>query len=155
MKALFQQFIDERRYLKGVSPATVEWYRYSFLAFERRCDEITKPKLRSPVVDMVKSGLSACSVNDYIRCMNAFLVWAKEEGHISTSFKLEKLQTERKVIQTLSPEQIKRLIQFKPNARFKRTHTACLILLDTGLRISELLNLRKVRIPGKAIRVPG
>jgi hypothetical protein len=31
---LTHQFITERNHLKGVSPATIQWYRSSFKAFE-------------------------------------------------------------------------------------------------------------------------
>ncbi|MGA2725310.1 MAG: tyrosine-type recombinase/integrase [Bryobacteraceae bacterium] len=43
---------------------------------------------------------------------------------------------------TLAPEQIKRLVSFKPKGiNQTRTHTAALLILDGGYRISELLTL--------------
>jgi hypothetical protein len=31
--ALFRQFLDERHYLKNVTPRTIEWYETAFKAF--------------------------------------------------------------------------------------------------------------------------
>jgi hypothetical protein len=32
---LFQQFLDQRRYLKNVTPSTIEWYETAFKALQR------------------------------------------------------------------------------------------------------------------------
>ena len=46
------------------------------------------------------------------------------------------------MIATLTPDQIKRLIAYKPKGvNQTRTHTAALLILDGGYRISELLGL--------------
>ena len=33
--ALFDQFLAQRRYLKNVTPSTVEWYETAFKAFQK------------------------------------------------------------------------------------------------------------------------
>jgi len=41
--ALFTQFLDERRYLKNVTPDTVEWYETAFKAFRRALNDDAPP----------------------------------------------------------------------------------------------------------------
>jgi len=56
--------------------------------------------------------------------------------------RISKLKEEQKVLATLTPEQIKRLVSFKPKGiNQTRTHTAAMLILDGGYRISELLTL--------------
>jgi site-specific recombinase XerD len=87
-------------------------------------------------VELRTRGISATSVNTWLRCINAYLNW-KQAG-----FKLPKLKEEQKVIATLSPEQMARLIGFKPKGiNQTRTHMAAMLILDGGYRISELLDL--------------
>ena len=51
---LFQQFLTERRFLKNVTPSTIEWYETAFKAFQRtsgqRSPELTKRSLQAFVV---------------------------------------------------------------------------------------------------------
>ena len=52
------------------------------------------------------------------------------------------MKEEQKVIAALTPEQMKALIAFKPKGvNQTRTHTAALLILDGGHRISESLGL--------------
>ena len=76
--------------------------------------------------------------------MNAFCVWLQAEGHINDRVKLSKLRVERRFVQPLDDTQMQTLIGYKP-ASFgqRRVHVAALLILDTGLRISEVLNLRQ------------
>jgi len=47
------------------------------------------------------------------------------------------------VIFTFSPEQVQRLLGFKPRGTNQiRTHVATCVMLDSGLRLSEVLELR-------------
>jgi site-specific recombinase XerD len=68
--------------------------------------------------------------------MNAYWKWA------ATGLKVEHLKEEQKILATLSPEQIKRIIAFKPQGiNQTRTHAAAMLILDGGYRISEVLGL--------------
>jgi integrase/recombinase XerD len=59
-----------------------------------------------------------------------------------TAVRIPKLKEEQKILATLTPDQIKRLIAFRPKGiNQTRTHTAALMILDGGYRISELLTL--------------
>jgi integrase/recombinase XerD len=128
----FEEFLTERKYLKNVSAKTLVYYRCAFKSWEQH----SQGDWKTWIVNLRQSGLSAVSVNTYICAMNAYWKWA------GTGLKVEYLKEEQKVIATLTPEQMKRLIAFKPKGiNQTRTHTAALLILDGGYRISELLGL--------------
>jgi site-specific recombinase XerD len=62
--------------------------------------------------------------------------------HLKEPVRGQFLTMESKVLATFTTKHIKRLLTFKPKGiNQARTHTAALLMLDTGLRISELLGL--------------
>jgi integrase/recombinase XerD len=134
-----EQFITERTYLKGVSPATLSWYRSSFRKFDGALE--SKQAVVGRIAQLRKTN-SAISVNTYLRCINAYFRWLHEE-HKAELIRIPRLKEEQKILATLSIEQVQRLVQFKPKGRnLSRAHTLALLLLDTGLRFAEALNLR-------------
>ncbi len=90
--------------------------------------------------------LSAYSVQGYARTIKAFWSWLMDEGYITrnpmSNLKLPK--TPRKVISTFSQEQIQRILNNidKKSSHGFRNYAMVLLLLDTGLRLSELINLQ-------------
>ena len=76
--------------------------------------------------------------------MNAFFRWAHTEGHSAELIRIPKLKEDDKVLATLTPEHVQRLIGFRPRGKHQqRIHTLACLLLDTGLRIDEALSLRR------------
>ena len=75
--------------------------------------------------------------------MNAFCAWLHDEGHAAGRVKLSKLRVERRVLQLLDETQMRVLIGYKSSSfGQRRVHLAALLILDSGLRIAEALNLR-------------
>jgi integrase/recombinase XerD len=138
---LFEQFIQERVYLKGVSPKTVISYQCAFKAFGGATE--SKSAMMQRIAELRAKGISPISVNTYLRHLKAYLRWMEQEGHTKEPLRVQFLKTESKVLSTLSPEHIKRLLGFRPRGiNQSRTHTAAMLMLDCGLRISELLGLQ-------------
>jgi site-specific recombinase XerD len=137
---LFDQFIQERVYLKGVAPKTVVSYRCAFNAFAGATE--TKPALMQRMMELRERDISPIGINCYLRHIKAYLRWMEQEGHFPEPFKLQFLKTESKVLATFTPEHVKLLVAFKPKGINQiRTHTAVLLMLDGGYRISEVLGL--------------
>jgi integrase/recombinase XerD len=67
----FEQFIRERQYLTNVSPATLEWYKYSLKWL--RTESPTEDELKGAVLRMRQKGLKATGCNSAIRAINAYL----------------------------------------------------------------------------------
>lgn len=131
----FEQFIKERIYLKNVSPRTVEWYRECFKRLSKH--PLTEDGLKAFVIGMRESGLQPISCNGRIRVANAYLNW------LGSPLKLSRLKEQEKVLATFQPDQVTRLLMWKPKtATGQRLHTIICALLDSGTRIDELLSRR-------------
>ena len=136
IRALVQQFIGERKYLLNVTPKTIIWYGCGFKAFEGALDSLEAAKLR--VAELQEGKISSITVNSYLRCINAFWKWQGKD------WKIRRLKEEQRILATFTPEQIHRLVHWKPIGRNQtRAHSIAMVALDTGLRISELLSLTR------------
>jgi integrase/recombinase XerD len=137
--SLTDQFIQERRYLMAVTPQTVIWYGTAFNAFKGALD--SKEAVNQRIVELRKRAVKPITVNSYLRVLNAFFKWSKQD------IRIPKLKEEQKILATFSAEQIRRLVQWKPVRRDQaRAHAIALTALDTGLRISELLGLTRENV---------
>jgi integrase/recombinase XerD len=148
MQPRFEQFIRERQYLTNVSPATIEWYEYSFkwLPSESPSSE----DLKNTVIRMREKGRKATGCNSVIRAINAYLHWnaVGPDAKCSPSCKhlrVPQLKEPQIILPTLTAAQVGRILKWKPRQKSyfqRRLHLLTLILLDTGCRITEALTLR-------------
>ena len=103
----------------------------------------TKTTLHRFVMAQRERGVRPVTCNTYIGAMNAFCAWLHQEGHAAERMKLSKLRVERRVLTVLDDGQIRALIGFKPKTLGQwRVHLAASLILDCGLRISEVLHMR-------------
>ena len=90
-------------------------------------------------------GLSGHTINTYMRSVRAFWSWLVEEDIIDINpfSRLRIPKPPRKVIATFSQSQIESLLSvINSSAEGYRHMVIILTLLDTGLRVSELINLK-------------
>lgn len=152
LSKLFDQFLTERRYLKNVTDRTLVWYQVAFKNYQRHIATDapqlpSKASLQQFVVALRQRGVRPVTCNTYIAAMNALCLWLHQEGHAPERVKLAKLRVEKRVLAVLDDAQMRALIGWKPKTfRQARTHLAVLLILDTGLRISEVLSLRHADI---------
>ncbi len=103
----------------------------------------TKATLQHFVIALRERGIKPVTCNTYVGAMNAFCAWLYQEGHARERVKLAKLRVERRLLTLLDDAQIRALITFKPKTfRQSRVHLGALLILDSGLRVSEMLHLR-------------
>jgi integrase/recombinase XerD len=134
MPQLFDRFLQERKYLKNVSPRTIEWHEQSlkWLGVEQP----TETDLRDFVLRMRTAGLKPSSVNCRIGSVNAYLSWA------NSPLRIPKLKQESYVPATYSSTQIRLIIRWRPRGFFqRRLYALILTLLDSGVRLDEALSL--------------
>jgi site-specific recombinase XerD len=89
-------------------------------------------------------GLSGHTVNTYMRSIRAFWSWLVQEEIIDTNpfSKLKIPKPPKKVMATFSPYQFESLLDvMNGSAESYRDMVIILTLLDTGLRVNELINL--------------
>jgi len=89
--------------------------------------------------------LSTATVHGHFRTLRAFFNWLIVEGLTQTNpaKDLKPPKVSRKVVSTLSDEEIRAILNvFGISPIDARNQTLFMILLDTGLRIGELINLK-------------
>jgi integrase/recombinase XerD len=152
LAALFEQFLKERTFLKNVTPATLIWYQVAFKNYRQTLTGDssalpTKSSLQHFVIALRERGVRPVTVNTYIAAMNAFCRWLHVEKHLAEPLRLAKLLVEHRVLAVLNDTQLRQLLAFKPKTfRQARTHLAVAVVLDCGLRVSELLNLKRTEV---------
>jgi integrase/recombinase XerD len=148
MISLFDRFVQERQYIKNVAPTTVLGYRTAWRAVQPWLPSdpalLTPTSISSCIIGLRERGLAPAAINCYFRAMNAFFRWLHEEGHVSELLKAPRQKQEQKLIEPFSSDQVKRIIAFRSDTlNLKRVHILCCLLIDTGLRIEEALNLKR------------
>jgi integrase/recombinase XerC/integrase/recombinase XerD len=90
--------------------------------------------------------LSAYTIHGYVRTLKAFFSWLVREEFIKDNLtqKLKPPIVPKKIISTLSDEEIKSIIKtFNSTSLCEmRDQTIFMILLDTGLRTGEIINIK-------------
>ncbi|OGR90646.1 MAG: hypothetical protein A2V88_10340 [Elusimicrobia bacterium RBG_16_66_12] len=138
-----------------LSPGTLGWYKQILKMFERfvgtqgvtTARAVTPTLLRQHLEDMRSRGNSTVTVaRTYggLRCFFGFL--ARERLIPQNPCQLvEKPRMERKLIRPLSLEQVRLLLAQCNQKRYDehRLWTIMVLIFDTGLRISEVIGLRK------------
>jgi integrase/recombinase XerD len=142
------------RHLKNASPETLHWYHKRLKSFAHFCqqrNETPSTFSRETILAYLNfrlQHLTPQTVNGDLRAIKAFARWLVKEGFRADNPTqgIEKLKEPMHYPRTLSDEQVVALV----NAIAKHADTfiglrdlafVCL-LLDTGLRLSEALNLK-------------
>jgi integrase/recombinase XerD len=141
---LFDRFLQERTYLKGVSPETLRYYKWVRRAFLPILQQPTKAGMLACVQKLLADGVSPISVNTYLRGFKAYTRWLNEEKLLDEVIKVQFLKTEQKVLATFTSVQVGQLIAYKATGtNLRRAHLVALTICDTGLRAGEVLGLTK------------
>jgi len=154
---------------EGKSPKTISWYSANLKSFRNYVKSRHLPDfietvdiklLREYVLYLLKRNrfdghpytparkelLSAATVHGHVRTLRAFFSWLATEELIQNSpaTDLKPPKVVRKVISTLSDEEIRCILNTlsATNPGDARNQTIFMLLLDTGLRIGELVNLK-------------
>jgi len=99
-----------------------------------------------PTIKPKDTRLSPHSIASYVRSIRAFWSWLKREDFIDENpmERVKPPKAPRKIVATLTREQISQLLEAIPNKDSKgyRDRAIVVTLYGTGLRIGELLGLR-------------
>lgn len=148
MDSLFKQFIKERRYLRNLSERTLSYYAEAYHCFKQvnSFENLSKTSLQNAVMAFRERGMGVGGINAYIRGINTFLRWLHEE-HNFDNLCLKQLKGNQPMLRSLTDDELKLIIRFKPTtATEKRLHALLLLMTECGLRVNECLTLPKSKI---------
>jgi len=150
---------------KNVSDHTLSWYKTILGGFLRFLEGVGAPTPRETTPNLVRayfdhlrqSGQSSITINRTYGGLRCFFRYLSQERVIpATPFTLvEKPKVEKKLIRPLDMEQVRLLLAQPKTKTFCgfRNWVMMLLMLDTGLRLSEVLGLRRDRIDWQASRL--
>lgn len=151
-----QMFIKEQK-LRHLSARTIEWHKenlHTLRVFLERQGLSTAPKLittkvlkENYVLHMLETlGLSPVTINGRIRTLRAFFAYLTDEALIdrNPAITLLPMKTRKTIVETFSIDQIRALLGVTDRKTFTglRDYTVMLLLLETGIRASELASIR-------------
>jgi Site-specific recombinase XerD len=179
-KAIEGYLIDCRT--RNLSRKTILWYEQKLRFLARwldeeedieRLNEVTIAQLRTFILDLQvaqigrttvnkdgdMSEVSSVTVRGYVQVIKGFFTWCFNEELIekSPAARLQRPSTPDYLIPVFTPEHIKLMLadcNLSEPLGF-RNYTMILVLLETGIRISELCNLRVQDVHPDYIRVMG
>ena len=130
---------------EGVSPRTVEWYRYingnavRRFGRERPLDGVGAAELRAWLLEL-RATMAPESIAGYVRGLKVFGNWcAAEELGTAAGFRaLRRPRVPRRIIAPFTDAELQRLLAIAE----PRERALILLLLDTGLRLAEVTGLR-------------
>lgn len=157
------------RKLKNARDSTIYSYKLSLNIFTRflegngitRLSDVITEDIQEFIERRLDSGNKPITVNKYIRELRAFFNFLHSMGYIEVNpiESVEKLIEHKTIIKTLSQDQIAKLIAVPDVNTYVgfRNYTFILLLLDTGLRLDEALNITLTDIDWKRrlIKVSG
>jgi integrase/recombinase XerC/integrase/recombinase XerD len=153
---------------EGKSPKTISWYSANLKSFRNylksrhlpdSLDTIDTKLLREYVLYLMKRTrynghpytpaktelLSSATIHGHVRTLRAFYNWLVTENlaQSNPANGLKPPKVVRKVVSTLSDEEIRAILNSSGTSPTDaRNQALFMILLDTGLRIGELINLK-------------
>jgi site-specific recombinase XerD len=136
----FRQWCEEQQtvLLDDVTPMILKGY-IAFLQDLRITDD-------DPRISLHGRKLSAITIQDYMRKIRSFFFWAERKGYLSGANpvqRIPKVKVPTYVIPTFTPQQLQALLDtcdMSTPLGF-RDYTILLVFMDTGIRVSELIDL--------------
>lgn len=154
---------------EGKSPATVRWYNHTLAMFERFLEQegrstlladVGEPEVRAYIAYLQQKRkwddtdrcptsqelITPGGIQNRVRALKAFFAWLHREGY-TKSYRLERLANYKipaRVADVLSEEEIRRVLaacDVKTDWG-ARAHAILTLMLDAGLRLSEVTGLR-------------
>ena len=168
--------------IEGKSPRTISWYASmlkpfaSFLGEAATIQDLTLNNARAFIASLrarkvryadhprkkaERGTLSASTVHAYVRCLKVFGSWLSDEGFLAANpfARLKRPKLPKPMIEILSDKEIELIFAgINPNTYLgARLLIIVMLLLDTGIRASELcsLSLQDTHVKEGYIKVMG
>ena len=151
---LIESFLDSLYIEKGLSQNTVQSYKNdisSFAAWVEKYPDIplaktTKSNINQYIAHLFKSGLKSSSVNRKISTIKSFFIFLLKKKHILLSpvEDIDMVRQEKYLPVSMSEKEVELLLKSPSLDSFigRRDRAMIEMLYATGMRISELINLK-------------
>ena len=154
METQIENYIDYLNSVKHASANTIASYRrdlkkMSRFFADRQCTDVRDLRgtdLNSYVLDMESQGMSTATISRSIASMKSFFLYLLKQGEITEDYAdaLKPPKIEKKAPETLSIEEINLLLDQPSRLTPKEIRDKAMLelLYATGMRVSELINLK-------------
>ena len=125
----------------------------------QRPEEITTASIKAFMLYKKEKGCKPQYINNLLKTIKVFCNWLEEEGHIKTNpaKKISKMKQPKTQIHTFSKNEIYKLVNFykKPTYNELKLKVIFMMMFETGMRINEILTLKREQIKDDYIIVYG
>jgi integrase/recombinase XerC len=149
-------FIRHLEYEKRASAHTVLAYRKDLDQFAdflkttfdtERPEEVDHAEIRAWIIDLVEQGLTATTVNRKIATLRSFYKFLLQEGKVTKdpTYKLKTLKTPKRLPEFIQEDAMEKILGemvFEADFEGQRDKMVMEFLYLTGVRLSELINLK-------------
>ena len=150
-----EMFLTEKR-LSNLSNKTIDSYEYTIGKFvkylESQEDDVDTTNLhlfvKPYLIHLQDSTRSPITYNTLLRGLGVFLRFLNTEGYVDEEIELPKIKNIQSKIHPLTPDQIRKILDSFDTDSFwgLRNKTIFSLMIDTGIRLSELSGLEMENI---------
>lgn len=144
VQELVAEFLDAK-IAAGLSTATITTYRIRLARFTSWLAdrELTRAVVREYLVYLQREQLSKASIWSYLNDLKVLCRWLEEEGLIAANpTRKIGFKQPKRLPASYTPDQVVRMLQVSG----ARDRALMLVLIDTGIRVSELCGMRRAAI---------
>ena len=144
---------------RKLSPRTIQnyakqiGYLLRFLENEKQVieiEDVQTKQIKEFLLSMSKAGRTANYVNDLLKAYKVFFRYAYEEDYTKELLtkKIHNVKKPKVIIRTFTEQELKRMSNYYQDYDYLtiRNKVILLLLIDTGIRLSELTGLREEQI---------
>ena len=153
---------------RKLSPRTIKNYTKQidylirYLAQEHsitHIEDVEPKQIKSFLLTMSKTGHTANYVNDLLKAYKVYFRYAYEEGYTPDLLtkKIKNVQKPKVIIRTFTEQELKRMSNYYQGYDYLtiRNKVIMMLLIDTGIRLSELTELTEAQIKYDYIIIRG
>ena len=167
---MVERFLKYVRYEKRYSEHTVLAYKTDLaqfsdfvkITFEDLPENATYPIIRSWIISLSESGVEPRSINRKIACLRTFFKFLMKQGVVSTDpvVRIKILKSKKKLPHFVTQADMTAILdssQVPDDHRGLRSLLVMELLYGTGMRLSELINLKEgsINYSDRSIKVLG
>lgn len=168
---MLESFLRYLQFEKRLSPNTVVSYKTDLLQFQKflkstysedQPELASYPMIRSWVVSLVEEKMDPLSINRKIACLRSFYKFLLKQEKIDKDpmLKIKVLKTKKKLPHFVKENDMVALLdntEFNDDHAGLRDHLILELLYGTGMRLSELINIKEsnINLHDRTIKVLG